>query len=216
MVIRLYKSYTPGIRHHVNLDFSNLTKTKPERLLLQTKKKTGGRNNRGVITVRHRGGGHKQKYRIIDFKRNKYNLEGKVISINYDPNRNAHLALILYSNGKKCYILHPHELLVGSIIQSGSNVPIKIGNSLPLINIPISTEIHNIELNVSQGGKMVRSAGVFASIISKVGKYVVIKLPSKEIRLVLKTCYATIGRVGNIDNYRISIGKAGRKRWLHD
>jgi len=214
MVIRLYKSSTPGTRHRIAPDFSSLTTQKPEKSLLITKSKTGGRNNQGVITVRHRGGGHKKKYRLVDFKRNNYNVEGKVIHICYDPNRNSRIALVHYFDGEKRYILQPEELKVGSIIQSGENAPIQIGNALPLKNIPLATEVHNIELNSFQGGKLVRAAGTSASIIAKVGNYVTLRLPSKEIRLVFKECYATIGRVGNLNNYGVVIAKAGRKRWL--
>jgi large subunit ribosomal protein L2 len=214
MAIRLYKSYTPGTRHYIRSNFHILSTVKSERSLIKIIKKKGGRNNQGIITIRHRGGGHKQKYRIIDFKRNNYNVEGKVISIIYDPNRNARIALINYKNGIKRYILHPNELTIGTIIQSGENIPLKIGNALPLKNIPIAAEIHNIEINSHQGGKMVRSAGVSAFVIAKVGKYVTIKLPSNEIRLIQKECYATIGRVGNIYNYSTIMGKAGRNRWL--
>jgi len=214
MAIRLYKAYTAGTRHRVSPNFSSLDNTKPEKSLLKIKNKKGGRNNQGVITVRHRGGGHKQKYRLIDFKRNKHNTSGKVVSINYDPNRNARIALVQYTDGEKRYILHPNELNIGSIIQSGEDVPIQIGNALPLKNIPLATEVHNVELNLHQGGKIVRAAGTSASIVAKVGNYVTLRLPSKEIRLVFKECYATIGRVGNIDNYNVVMGKAGRKRWL--
>mgnify|MGYP000001681908 FL=1 len=214
MVIRLYTSCTPGTRHRIAPDFRSLSKQKPEKSLLVKKSKLGGRNNQGVITVRHRGGGHKQKYRLIDFKRNKHTIEGKVIRIEYDPNRNARIALIHYADGEKKYILHPDELQVGNIIQSGEEVSIQIGNALPLKNIPLATEVHNIELNIFQGGKIVRAAGTSASIVAKVGNYVTLRLPSKEIRLVFKECYATIGRVGNLNNYGVVIGKAGRKRWL--
>jgi len=214
MAIRLYKANTPGTRHRVSPNFSSLDNVKPVKSLLKIKNKKGGRNNQGVITVRHRGGGHKQKYRLIDFKRNKHNISGKVVSINYDPNRNARIALIQYSDGEKRYILHPNELSVGNTVQSGEDVPIQIGNSLPLKNIPLATEVHNVELNLYQGGKIVRAAGTSASIVAKVGNYVTLRLPSKEIRLVFKECYATIGRVGNIDAYNVVLGKAGRKRWL--
>jgi len=214
MAIRLYKASTPSMRHRVAPDFSSLTKIKPEKSLLRTKKKCGGRNNQGIITVRHRGGGHKQKYRVIDFKRNKHNIKGRVVSIEYDPNRNGRIALIYYSDGEKRYILHPNELQIGTIIESGENVPIQVGNSLPLKNIPLSTEVHNIELSIYQGGKIVRAAGTSASIVAKVGNYVTLRLPSKEIRLVLKECYATIGRVSNLNNYSVVVGKAGRNRWL--
>jgi large subunit ribosomal protein L2 len=214
MAIRLYKFYTPGTRHYIRSNFHTLSTVKSERSLIKINKKKGGRNNQGVITIRHRGGGHKQKYRIIDFKRNNYNVKGKVISIIYDPNRNARIALVSYKNGAKRYIIHPNELAVGSTIQSGENIPLKIGNALPLKNIPIAAEIHNIEINSHQGGKMARSAGVSAFVIAKVGKYVTIKLPSNEIRLIQKECYATVGRVGNIYNYSTIMGKAGRNRWL--
>jgi len=214
MAIRLYKACTPGTRHRVSPNFNSLDNVKPEKSLLKIKNKKGGRNNQGVITVRHRGGGHKQKYRVIDFKRNKNEICGKVVSINYDPNRNARIALIQYSDGEKRYILHPNELTVGSIIQSGEDVPIQIGNSLPLKNIPLATDVHNVQLNLYQGGKIVRAAGTSALIVAKVGNYVTLRLPSKEIRLVFKECYATIGRVGNIDTYNVIMGKAGRKRWL--
>jgi len=214
MAIQLNKACTPGTRHRISPNFSSLSNVKPEKSLLKIKNKKGGRNNQGVITVRHRGGGHKQKYRLIDFKRNKHNIDGKIISIEYDPNRNARIALVQYVDGEKRYILHPNELTLGSIIQSGEDVPIQIGNSLPLKNIPLGTEVHNIELNLHQGGKIVRAAGGSASIVAKVGNYVTLRLPSKEIRLVLKECYATIGRVGNIDTYSVIMGKAGRNRWL--
>jgi|TARA_B110000902_G_scaffold256065_1_gene322291 large subunit ribosomal protein L2 len=215
MAIRLYKAYTAGTRNRSVANFSNLTgKTNSIKRLKVSKRKNGGRNNQGLITCRHRGGGHKQQYRIIDFKRNKYFVEGKVHSIEYDPNRNARIALIHYSDGEKRYILCPHKLQLGATVVSGSSVPIKIGNALPLKDIPFATEIHNLELSIFQGGKIVRSAGTFANILAKMGKYVTIRLPSKEVRLVHKECYATIGRVGNIDAYNVTIGKAGRNRWL--
>jgi len=215
MAIRLYKSYTAGTRNRSVADFSNLTNRAPSiKVLKVSKRKTGGRNNQGLITVRHRGGGHKQQYRIIDFKRNKFSVEGRVASIEYDPNRNARIALINYSDGEKRYILCPHKLQVGATVMSGPSAPIELGNALPLKKIPFATEIHNIELSIFQGGKIVRSAGTFANILAKTGKYVTVRLPSKEVRLVHAECYATIGRVGNIDAYNITIGKAGRNRWL--
>jgi large subunit ribosomal protein L2 len=215
MVIRLYKSYTAGTRNRSVSDFSNLsTSVSSIKSLKVSKRKTGGRNNQGLITVRHRGGGHKQQYRIIDFKRNKFLVKGTVATIEYDPNRNARIALINYVDGEKRYILHPHKLQIGSTVLSGPSAPIQIGNALPLKDIPFATEIHNIELSIFQGGKIVRSAGTFATIIAKTGKYVTVRLPSKEVRLINKECYATIGRVGNLDAYNITIGKAGRNRWL--
>jgi len=215
MAIRLYKSYTAGTRNRSVATFKDLTiKTSKVKSLKVAKPKTGGRNNQGLITIRHRGGGHKQQYRIIDFKRNKLSIEGKVATIEYDPNRNARISLINYTDGEKRYILHPHKLKLGTTIVSGPSAPIQIGNALPLKNIPFATEIHNIELSIFQGGKIVRAAGTFATIIAKTGKYVTVRLPSKEVRLINKECYATIGRVDNLDAYNITIGKAGRTRWL--
>lgn len=215
MVIKLFKPNTPGTRTRAILDYSNLTKVKPIKALTSPKPKKAGRNNRGVITVRHRGGGHKQKYRKIDFKRNKFGIPGKVSTIEYDPNRNTKIALINYEDGEKRYILCPEGLQVGSMVQSGEeNTPIKIGNALPLSQIPLATEIHNIELNIFQGGKIVRAAGSYATILAKVDDYVTVRLPSKEIRLVHKNCYATLGRLSNIDAFGVRLGKAGRTRWL--
>jgi large subunit ribosomal protein L2 len=215
MAIRLYKSYTAGTRNRSVADFSNLSPSKSSvKSLKFSKRKTGGRNNQGLITVRHRGGGHKQQYRLIDFKRNKISVEGRVASIEYDPNRNARIALVNYSDGEKRYILCPHKLQIGARVMSGPSAPIEIGNALPLKNIPFSTEIHNIELSIFQGGKIVRAAGTFANILAKTGKYVTVRLPSKEVRLIHAECYATVGRVGNIDSYNVTIGKAGRNRWL--
>jgi large subunit ribosomal protein L2 len=215
MVIKLFKPNTPGTRTRAILDYSNLTKVKPIKSLTSPKPKKAGRNNRGVITVRHRGGGHKQQYRKIDFKRNKFGISGKVSTIEYDPNRNTKIALINYEDGEKRYILCPEGLQVGSMVQSGAeNTPIKIGNALPLSQIPLATEIHNIELNIFQGGKIVRAAGAYATILAKVDDYVTVRLPSKEIRLVHKNCYATLGRLSNIDAFGVRLGKAGRTRWL--
>lgn len=214
MVIKLYKPNTPGSRTLALLDYSDLTKVKPQKSLTMPKPRKAGRNNRGVITVRHRGGGHKKKYRKIDFLRNKLGIIGKVATIEYDPNRNTKIALINYKDGEKRYILCPDGLEIGAEVQSGKEgVPIQIGNALPLENIPLATEVHNIELNIFQGGKIVRSAGVYATILAKVGDYVTLRLPSKEIRLVHKTCYATIGRLSNADSYGVNKGKAGRNRW---
>jgi large subunit ribosomal protein L2 len=214
MVIKLYKPNTPGSRKRAQLDYSDLSKVKPTKSLTSPKPSTGGRNNRGIITVRHRGGGHKQKYRKIDFKRNKFGVLGKVSTIEYDPNRNTKIALINYQDGEKRYILCPEGLQIGTEVQSGENVPIQIGNALPLSQIPLASEIHNIELNIFQGGKIVRVAGAYATVIAKVDQYVTLRLPSKEIRLVHNTCYATLGRLSNMDAFGVRIAKAGRNRWL--
>lgn len=214
MAIRIYKSITPGTRNRSVSDFSNLTKKKPERSLLTKIISKAGRNNRGVITIRHRGGGHKKRYRIIDFKRNKLDIEAKVASIEYDPNRNARIALLHYKDGEKRYILHPKRLEVGSTVVSGTNSPIEIGNALPLSNIPLGTSVHNIELIPGKGGQIVRSAGASAQIVAKEGNFVTLKMPSNEVRMVFSRCYATIGEVGNAEYKNLVLGKAGRKRWL--
>lgn len=214
MSIRLYKSYTPGTRNRALSAFDEITKTKPEKSLIRKNHRNKGRNNRGVITIRHRGGGHKKLYRIIDFKRNKYGVEGIVAAIEYDPNRNARIALIHYTDGEKRYILHPKNLNVGTKILSGSGSPLNIGNSLPLEEIPLGTSIHNIELIPNRGGQIVRAAGTSAKILAKEGDYVTLRLPSKEIRLIRKECLATIGEVSNNDAFLVQSGKAGRTRWL--
>jgi large subunit ribosomal protein L2 len=214
MGIRLYKSYTPGTRNRALSTFSEVTKAKPEKSLIQKNHRSKGRNNRGVITIRHRGGGHKRLYRIIDFKRNKYGIEGKVASIEYDPNRNARIALIHYVDGEKRYILHPKNINVGDTILSGSGSSLSIGNSLPLEEIPLGTSIHNIELIPNRGGQIVRAGGTSAKILAKEGEYVTLRLPSKEIRLIRKECFATIGEVSNNDAFLVRSGKAGRTRWL--
>ena len=214
MGIRLYKSYTPGTRNRALSTFSEITKTKPEKSLIQKNHRNKGRNNRGVITIRHRGGGHKRRYRMVDFKRNKYGLEGKVAAIEYDPNRNARIALIHYLDGEKRYILHPKNINIGDSIMSGSGSSLTIGNSLPLEEIPLGTSIHNIELIPNRGGQIVRAGGTSAKILAKEGEYVTLRLPSKEIRLVRKECFATIGEVSNNDAFLIRSGKAGRTRWL--
>ena len=214
MTIRLYKSYTPGTRNRALSDFSEITKSKPEKNLILKNHRNKGRNNRGIITVRHRGGGHKRRYRTIDFKRNKYGVNGTVSSIEYDPNRNARIALINYIDGEKRYILHAKNLNINDLIISGSGSPLNIGNSLPLTEIPLGTSIHNIELIPNKGGQIVRSGGTSAKILAKEGDYVTLRLPSKEIRLVRKDCFATIGEISNNDVFLVQSGKAGRTRWL--
>lgn len=214
MAIKVYKPYTPTTRNKSNLDFSILTKIKPEKSLTVANQRAKGRNNQGRITTRHKGGGHKRCYRLIDFKRNKYDVEGKVVSIEYDPNRNANISLINYTDGEKRYILHPETLKIGDMISSGKNVSIQIGNALPLDLIPLGTDVHNVELFPGKGGQLVRAAGTSAKILAKENNFVVLRLSSKEIRLFKKECFATIGRVSNSDFYNVVSGKAGRTRWL--
>ena len=214
MAIRIYKSITPGTRNRSVSDFSNLTKKKPEKSLLRKKMSKAGRNHRGIITIRHRGGGHKKRYRIIDFKRYKSAIQAKVASIEYDPNRNARIALLHYTDGEKRYILHPKKLEVGSIVVSGPESPIEIGNALPLSNIPLGTAVHNVELIPGRGGQIIRAAGTSAQIVAKEGNFVTLKMPSNEVRMVHSRCYATVGEVGNAEHKNLVLGKAGRKRWL--
>jgi large subunit ribosomal protein L2 len=214
MSIRLYKSYTPGTRNRALSTFSEITKTKPEKSLIRKNQRNKGRNNRGVITIRHRGGGHKRRYRMIDFKRRKYGIEGITASIEYDPNRNARIALINYVDGEKRYILQPKDLNVGDKIMSGAGSSLNIGNSLPLGEIPLGTAIHNIELIPNRGGQIVRAGGTSAKLLAREGDYITLRLPSKEIRLIRKECFATIGEVSNNDAFLVQSGKAGRTRWL--
>ena len=214
MPVRVYKPITNGLRGKSTLINDEITKTTPEKSLVVTLKKNGGRNNQGRITVRHQGGGAKRKYRIIDFKRNKDGVVGTVASIEYDPNRTANIALINYNDGEKRYILAPKGLKVGDKIESGENADIKIGNCLPLEKIPEGTLVHNIELKAGKGGQIVRSAGASAQILGREGKYVLIRLTSGEVRKVLGTCRATIGEVGNADHELVNVGKAGRKRHM--
>ena len=214
MPIKNYKPNTPGTRGMSTLINDEITKSTPEKSLLVKKSKTGGRNNQGKITVRHIGGGVRRKYRLIDFKRNKDGVIGNVASIEYDPNRSANIALINYMDGEKRYIIAPLNLKVGDKIESGVNADIKIGNALPLENIPVGTMVHNVELNPGAGAKLARSAGSGVQILGKEGKYVIIRLKSGEIRKVLGTCRATIGEVGNTDYELVSLGKAGRKRHM--
>ena len=214
MSIRLYKSYTPGTRNRALSSFDEITTATPEKTLIRSNHRKKGRNNRGVITIRHRGGGHKKKYRLIDFRRNKHNVEASVASIEYDPNRNARIALLHYEDGEKRYILHPNTLNVGDSVVSGSEAPFAIGNCLPLEQIPLGTSIHNIELIPNRGGQIVRAAGTSARILAKEGDYVTLRLPSKEVRLIRKECFATIGEISFNDAFLVRSGKAGRTRWL--
>jgi large subunit ribosomal protein L2 len=214
MSIRIYKSYTPGTRNRALSSFNEITKIKPEKSLIRKNHRNKGRNNRGIITIRHRGGGHKRRYRIIDFKRNKYGIEGFVSAIEYDPNRNTRIALIHYVDGEKRYILHAKNLNIGDTIVSGFGSLLNVGNTLPLTEIPLGTSIHNIELIPNKGGQIVRAGGTSAKILAKEGDYVTLRLPSKEIRLLRKECFATIGEVSNNDAFLVQSGKAGRTRWL--
>lgn len=214
MAIKKYKPTTPSQRFKTTLVNEDITSTTPEKSLLAPLHKKGGRNNLGRITARRRGGGHKRHYRIIDFKRNKPDIPGRVDSIQYDPNRSANIALIVYADGEKRYILSPNKLTVGDTIISAQNAPIRPGNVMPLINIPAGTVVHNVEMKVGKGGQLVRAAGTGAQIMAKEGDYVTLKLPSGEMRMIHKNCYATIGEVGNRDHENVSIGKAGRNRWL--
>ena len=214
MAIRSFRPVTAARRQMSTLVNDEITKSTPEKSLVVIKKKNGGRNNQGHITVRHQGGGEKRKYRIIDFKRNKYDVPGKVASIEYDPNRTANIALINYRDGEKRYIIAPKDLKVGMEIVSGENADIKIGNALPLMNIPVGTVIHNIELRPLKGGELARSAGTSAQILGREDNYVMIRLSSGEQRKVLGKCYATVGEVGNADNELVKLGKAGRTRHM--
>lgn len=214
MAIKVYKPTSPGRRGMSVSTFEEITRTEPERSLLVPLKKSAGRNSQGRITVRHRGGGHKRQYRIIDFRRDKFGIPGRVDSIEYDPNRTARIALIVYRDGEKRYILAPQDLRVGDIVMSGPDAEIRPGNALPLENIPLGTLIHNIELYPGRGGQLVRSAGTAAQLLAKEGNYAQVRLPSGEVRLIHLKCMATIGQVGNVDHSNINLGKAGRKRWL--
>eukprot|EP01035_Chromulina_nebulosa_P024584 gene24584-32017_t len=214
MGIKIYKPYTSTTRNRSVLDFSTLSKIKPEKSLLTSNHRSKGRNNQGRITIRHKGGGHKRRYRIIDFKRNKYDVKGNVISIEYDPNRNANIALIQYEDGEKRYILHPEKLKIGDSIYSGSEYSFQVGNAFALKDIPLGTDVHNVELFPGKGGQIIRSAGTSAKILAKENDFVVLRLSSKEIRLFKKECFATIGKISNSDVYNVVLGKAGRKRWL--
>ena len=214
MGIKHYKPTTNGRRNMTSLDFSEITTNQPEKTLLQSSKNNAGRNNMGRITVRHQGGGHKRQYRLIDFKRNKDNVVATVKTIEYDPNRTANIALVHYEDGVKAYILAPKGLQVGDKLVSGPEADIKVGNALPLANIPVGTVIHNIETKPGKGGQLIRSAGTKAQVLGKEGKYVLIRLNSGEVRMILGTCRATIGSVGNEQHELVNIGKAGRSRWM--
>ena len=214
MAIKKYKPTTPGRRGMTVTDYSGLSKVAPERSLLEPMKKSAGRNNTGRITVRHHGGGNRTKYRVIDFKRDKVDMPAKVLTIEYDPNRSAHIALVQYEDGEKRYILAPEGLKVGHIVESGAGADIKPGNCLPFANIPVGTIIHNIELYPGKGGQLVRSAGNMAQLMAKEGKYALVRLPSGEMRNVPMNCVATVGQVGNLDHENVNLGKAGRKRHM--
>lgn len=214
MALKHYKPITNGRRNMTTLDYAEITESKPEKSLLQPLPKRAGRNNQGKLTVRHHGGGHKRQYRVIDFKRNKDGIKGRVDSIQYDPNRSANIALIIYADGEKRYIIAPKGLEVGQIVESGSDADIKVGNALTLKDIPVGTVIHNIELKPGHGGQIARSAGASAQVLGKEGKYVLVRLRSGEVRMILSTCRATIGQVGNLQHELVNVGKAGKSRWL--
>lgn len=214
MALKTYRPLTPAQRFKVSPAFDEITKSKPEKSLLAPKKRTGGRNNRGRLTSRHIGGGHKQMYRLVDFKRSRHGVEAEIIGIEYDPNRSARIALIQYTDGQKSYILAAAGLTVGAKIVSGENAAPEVGNALPLKNIPLGSAIHNIELMPGRGGQIARSAGQAATLSNREGGYALVKLPSGEIRKIHESAYATIGQVGNIDHMNVSSGKAGRSRWL--
>jgi large subunit ribosomal protein L2 len=214
MGIKRYKPTSPGRRGMSVSTFEEITKFTPEKSLLEPKKRTGGRNNTGRITARHRGGGAYHHYRIIDFKRNKQGVPATVVGIEYDPNRSARIALLEYSDGEKRYILAPLGLNVGDTVSSGPTAEVRVGNALPLRNIPVGSQVHNIELKIGRGGQIVRSAGAVAQLMAKEGNYATLRLPSGEMRLIHLNCMATLGQVGNVDHQNIVIGKAGRSRWL--
>ena len=214
MAIRSFRPYTPGTRTRDVTDFGDVTSRKPERSLLVAKHRCKGRNNRGVITCRHRGGGHKRLYRIVDFRRNKRGIPARVTAIHYDPHRNARLALLIYVDGEKRYILAPEGLKVGQKVASGPEVAVEVGNAMPLSAVPLGSSVHCVELYAGRGGQIVRTAGASAQVVAKEGDYVALKLPSTEVRLVRQECYATLGEVGNSEIRNTSLGKAGRRRWL--
>ncbi|MCL4254578.1 MAG: 50S ribosomal protein L2 [Anaerolineae bacterium] len=214
MAVKVYKPTSAGRRGMTGHSFEEITKSKPERSLTEAIRKHGGRNNRGKVTVRHRGGGHKRRYRLIDFKRNKFDVKAEVIAIEYDPNRTARIALLKYADGEKRYIIAPLGLKVGDMVGNGPMADLRPGNALELRNIPLGTQIHNVELEPGKGGQLVRSAGVSAQLVAKEGTYCQVRLPSGEVRLIHERCMATIGQVGNTDHANVKLGKAGRSRWM--
>jgi large subunit ribosomal protein L2 len=213
MAIRKYSPTSPGIRFRTDLGNEDLTAAKPHRALTKSLKKSGGRNSRGKVTAYHRGGGHRRRYRLVDFRRDKAQVPAKVVSVEYDPNRTARIALVSYTDGAKAYVLAPDKLAVGDLIVAGPGADIKVGNTLPLKNIPLGTVIHNIELRPGQGGRLVRSAGTLAQLVAKEGDHAQVKLPSGEVRMIPVVCRATIGQVGNVEQGKVALGKAGRSRW---
>lgn len=214
MPLKAYKPTSAGRRGMTGFTFEELTKTKPEKGLTTHLHRKAGRNHTGRVTVRHQGGGHKRKYRIIDFKRDKFDVAGKVVSLEYDPNRSARIAKIEYADGDKAYIIAPLDLKVGDTVMNGPNAELRAGNAVPLKNIPVGTVVHNIELQPGKGGQMARAAGTSAQVLGKEGQYSLLRLPSGEVRMVFEECMATIGQVGNTDHGNVKIGKAGRKRWM--
>ena len=214
MPVKSYKPTSPGRRGMTVATFEEITRTSPEKSLLAPLKQKAGRNNQGRITVRHRGGGHKRRYRIIDFKRDKHGIPATVSTIEYDPNRTARIALLTYADGEKRYILAPLNLNVGDTVMSGPDAEIRVGNALPIYRIPLGTQLHNIELQPGKGGQLARSAGTSAQLLAKEGSYAQVRLPSGEVRLISQNCLATVGQIGNVDHSNIVLGKAGRKRWL--
>ena len=214
MPIKSYKPTSPGRRGMTVSTFEEVTQTTPERSLLKPLNKSGGRNFRGKITVRRRGGGHKRRYRVVDFRRDKFDVPARVVSIEYDPNRSARIALLVYADGEKRYIVAPMGLMVGDVVSSGPDAEIRTGNAMPIHRIPLGTLIHNIELQPGRGGQLVRSAGTSAQLMAKEGPYAQVRLPSGEVRMISQNCLATIGQVGNVDHSNVSLGKAGRSRWL--
>nr|BDD17433.1 ribosomal protein L2 [Takakia lepidozioides] len=214
MTIRLYKAYTPGTRNRSVLGFEEIVGSDPQKKLTSGRHDRKGRNNRGIITSRHRGGGHKRLYRQIDFRRDKRGISGKIITMEYDPNRNANICLAHYEDGEKRYILHPRGIGIGDTIVSGAEAPILVGNALPLTNMPLGTAMHNVEITPGKGGQLARAAGAVAKLVAKEGRLATLRLPSGEVRLISQFCLATIGQVGNVDANNRTMGKAGSKRWL--
>ncbi len=214
MALRKFKPTTPGTRHKIISSFDEITTSTPEKSLVTAIKKSGGRNSKGRMTMRYIGGGHKKAYRIIDFKRDKFDIPAKVASVEYDPNRSARIALLHYADGEKRYIIAPQGIEVGQTILAGENAPVEVGNAIPLSKLPLGTLVHNIELKPGKGGQMARSAGAYAQLNARDGKFASVKLPSGEVRMVLATCLATVGQVSNADHSLVTSGKAGRSRWL--